>query len=68
MTIQVGDTVMFNGGAVPEVIRHSQSDYPSHLIVGKTYVVEAVEYAPTFTNIRLENKQGKFNLKHFQVV
>lgn len=68
MTIQVGDTVMFNGGAVPEVIRHSQSDYPSHLIVGTTYVVESVEATPSYTNITLQHKQGKFNLKHFQIV
>ena len=67
MTVQSGDTVIFRGGTIPERIKYSGSDYPSHLIIGKTYVVESVEATPEYTNITLANKQGKFNINQFQL-
>ena len=67
MTVQTGDTVIFRGGSIPEMIRFSGSDYPSQLIIGKTYVVGSVESTPEYTNITLANKQGKFNINQFQL-
>ncbi len=67
MSIQTGDTVIFRGGAIPERVKYSGSDYPSSLIIGRTYVVESVEQTSSFTNITLKNTQGKFNSNQFQV-
>lgn len=67
MTIQSGDTVIFRGGTIPERVKYSGSDYPSSLIIGRTYVVASVESTNSFTNITLEHTQGKFNAKQFQL-
>ena len=67
MSIQTGDTVIFRGGAIPDRVKYSGSDYPSDLIIGRTYVVEGVEQTSSYTNITLENTQGKFNSRQFQV-
>ncbi len=67
MSIQTGDTVIFRGGVIPEQVKYSGSDYPSSLIIGRTYVVESVEQSFSFTNITLKNTQGKFNLNQFQL-
>ena len=56
---------MFKGGAIEEQARWASTEYPSHLIVGKTYVVESVEIMPWCTRITLEHKQSTFNSVHF---
>jgi len=68
MLIQSGDRVEFMGGVIPEQIRWAGTDYPSHLIVGRHYVVESVKVFPSYTRITLEHKQGVFNSVHFRVV
>ena len=68
MTIQAGDTVMFKGGAIHEQARWASTEYPSHLIVGKHYIVDSVEILPWCTRLTLRNKQGTFNSVHFQQV
>lgn len=68
MTIQAGDTVEFLGGVIPEQVKWAGSDYPSHLIIGRHYVVESVKIYPSFTHITLEHKQGTFNSVHFKHV
>lgn len=67
MTVQIGDTVIFRGGVDHGRIKFSGSDYPSDLIIGKTYVVEDVDTTSAYTNITLKNKQGKFNFNLFQL-
>ena len=67
MSIQTGDTVIFRGGTIPDRVKYSGSDYPSDLIIGRTYVVEGVARTTSYTNITLENTQGKFNSNQFQV-
>ena len=67
MSIQTGDTVIFRGGAIPDQVKYSGSDYPSDLIIGKTYVVEGVEQTSSYSNLTLEDTQGKFNSNQFQV-
>lgn len=67
MIIQVGDTVMFKGGAIPEQVKYAGTDYPAKLVVGKTYVVESVKIFPSFTHLTLENADGKFNSVHFTI-
>jgi hypothetical protein len=67
MSIQTGDTVIFRGGAIPDRVKYSGSDYPSDLIIGKTYVVGSVERTSSYTNLTLEDTQGKFNSNQFQV-
>ena len=67
MSIQTGDTVIFRGGTIPDRVKYSGSDYPSDLIIGRTYVVESVEQTSSYTNLTLENTQGKFNSNQFQV-
>jgi len=67
MSIQTGDTVIFRGGAIPDRVKYSGSDYPSDLIIGKTYVVDSVERTSSYTNLTLEDTQGKFNSNQFQV-
>ena len=66
--VQVGDVVRFKGGATIEQSKWAAADYPSFLIVGRTYVVESVEHETWCTRITLENKQGKFNATNFSVV
>ena len=68
MSIQTGDTVIFRGGAIPEQVKYSGSDYPSDLTIGKTYIVAGVEQTSSYTNLILVDAQGKFNSNHFQVV
>lgn len=68
MTIQVGDIVRFKGGVNHEQVKWAGADYPSHLIVGKTYVVESVERESWCTRITLEHKQGTFNSVNFSKV
>ena len=51
MSIQTGDTVIFRGGAIPDRVKYSGSDYPSDLIIGKTYVVEGVERTSSYSNL-----------------
>ncbi len=67
MSIQTGDTVIFRGGAIPDRVKYSGSDYPSDLIIGKTYVVESVERTSSYSNLTLEGTEGKFNSRQFQV-
>ena len=67
MSIQTGDTVIFRGGSIPDRVKYSGSDYPSDLIIGKTYVVESVERTSSYSNLTLEDTQGKFNSRQFQV-
>ena len=67
MSIQTGDTVIFRGCAIPDRVKYSGSDYPSDLIIGKTYVVESVERTCSYSNLTLEDTQGKFNSRQFQV-
>lgn len=67
MSIQTGDTVIFRGGAIPDQVKYSGSDYPSNLIIGKTYVVEGVEQTSSYSNLTLQDTQGKFNSNQFQV-
>ncbi len=67
MSIQTGDTVIFRGGAIPDRVKYSGSDYPSDLIIGKTYVVNSVEQTSSYANLTLENTEGMFNSNQFQV-
>ena len=67
MNINTGDTVLFRGGAIPERVKYSGADYPSALIIGRTYVVESVERTNSYTNVTLENTQGKFNIQNFTI-
>ena len=67
MSIQTGDTVIFRGGAIPDRVKYSGSDYPSDLIIGRTYVVESVEQTSSYSNITLVGADGKFNSRQFQV-
>ena len=46
---QKGDIVEFIGGVIPEQVKFANADYPSHLIVGKTYVVESVDIQNWYT-------------------
>lgn len=66
--IEVGDTVRFKGGVTQEQVNWAAADYPSFLIVGRTYTVESVEREAWCTRITLKNKQGKFNTVHFSKV
>ena len=68
MIIQEGDSVEFLGGVIPEQIRWAGTDYPSHLIIGRHYVVESVKVFPSYTHLTLKNNQGTFNSVHFRVV
>ena len=68
MIIQEGDTVQFLGGVIPEQVAWASADYPSHLIVGRHYIVDSVDLQPWCTRITLRNKQGTFNLTHFKKV
>ena len=65
---QKGDIVEFIGGVIPEQVKFANADYPSHLIVGKTYVVESVDIQNWYTKVRLENKSGAFNSVHFKLL
>jgi len=67
MSIQTGDTVIFRGGVIPEQVKYSGSDYPSDLTIGRTYVVASVEQTSSYTNLTLENTEGRFNSNQFQV-
>ena len=68
MILQAGDSVEFLGGVIPEQVKWAGTDYPSHLIIGRHYVVESVKIFPSYTHITLENKQGTFNSVHFKQV
>ena len=65
---QKGDKVRFDGGAIPEQVKFAGADYPSHLIIGKTYVVESVQIEDWYTTVRLEHKSGTFNSVHFTLL
>lgn len=67
MSIKAGDTVIFRGGAIPERVKYSGSDYPSDLIIGRTYVVEGVEQTSSYSNLTLVGTEGRFNSRQFQV-
>ena len=67
MSIQTGDTVIFRGGAIPDRVKYSGSDYPSNLTIGDLYVVESVEQTSSYSNITLVGTDGKFNSRQFQV-
>jgi hypothetical protein len=62
---QVGDSVRFMGGAIPEQVRWANADYPSDLTIDDVYVVEAIEVQPSYSRITLENNQGVYNSVHF---
>ena len=55
--LEVGDIVRFKGGVTREQVNWASADYPSHLIVGRTYTVASVERESWCTRITLENKQ-----------
>ena len=63
--MQSGDVVEYQGALRWQVLWAS-SDYPSHLIVGRRYVVESVDIQPWYTKITLEHKSGQFNSVHFK--
>lgn len=65
---QKGDKVQFMGGVIPEQVKFACADYPSHLIVGKTYTIESVDIQKWYTKVRLENKSGAFNSVHFRLL
>ena len=67
MSIQTGDTVIFRGGAIPDRVKYSDSDYPSDLVIGNLYVVESVEQTSSYSNLTLVGTEGKFNSNQFQV-
>ena len=67
MSIQTGDTVIFRGGAIPDRVKYSGSDYPSELVIGNLYVVESVEQTSSYSNLTLVGTEGKFNTNQFQV-
>ena len=67
MSIQTGDTVIFRGGAIPDRVKYSGSDYPSGLVIGNLYVVESVEQTSSYSNLTLVGTEGKFNSNQFQV-
>ena len=67
MSIQTGDTVIFRGGAIPDRVKYSGSDYPSGLVIGNLYVVESVEQTSSYSNLTLVGTEGKFNTNQFQV-
>jgi hypothetical protein len=62
---QVGDSVRFMGGVIPEQVRWANADYPNDLIIDSVYVVESVDSHPSFTRVTLESTQGVFNSVHF---
>ena len=63
--MQPGDCVEYQGAKRWQTLWAS-SDYPSHLIVGRRYVVESVHTYPWYTKITLEHKSGQFNSIHFK--
>ena len=62
---QVGDSVRFMGGVIPEQVRWANADYPNDLVIDDVYVVESVDVHPSFTRVTLESAQGVFNSSHF---
>lgn len=62
---QVGDSVRFMGGVIPEQVRWANADYPKDLIIDNVYVVESIDAHSSFTRVTLENTQGVFNSVHF---
>ena len=62
--MQSGDVVEFKG-ASREQVSWASSDNPSHLIIGRRYVVQTVHTYPWYTKITLLNKSGQFNSVHF---
>ena len=67
MMIKSGDVVEYIG-AIPQQVMWSSTDYPSHLIVGKQYIVKEVKVFPWYTQITICNKSGTFNSVHFKKV
>ena len=65
--IKSGDEVEFIG-AIPQQVMWSSTDYPSHLIIGRRYIVEKVFTYPWYTKITILNKSGTFNSIHFKKV
>lgn len=65
--IHSGDEVEFIG-AIPQQVMWSSTDYPSHLIIGRRYIVEKVFTYPWYTKITILNKSGTFNSVHFKKV
>ena len=65
--MQSGDVVEYQGASRWQVLWAS-TDYPSHLIIGRRYVVKSVHTYPWFTKITLEHKSGQFNSVHFTKV
>ncbi len=62
---QVGDSVRFMGGVIPEQVRWANAEYPTDLNIDSVYVVESVDVHPSFTRVTLEGAQGVFNSVHF---
>jgi len=62
-----GDEVEFLG-ANPQQVKWSGTDHPSHLIVGRRYIVKEVFTYPWYTKITLLNKSGTFNSVHFKII
>ena len=65
--MNVGDKVEFLG-AIPQQVMWSSTDYPSHLIIGRQYIVKEVFTYSWYTKITLEHKSGTFNSVHFKKV
>ena len=62
-----GDEVEFLG-AIPQQVMWSSTDYPSHLIIGRRYIVKEVFTYPWYTKITVCHKSGTFNSVHFKKV
>ena len=62
---QVGDSVRFMGGVIPEQVRWANSEYPTDLIIDSVYIVESVDVHPSYTRVTLESTPGVFNSVHF---
>ena len=62
--MQSGDVVEYRGMS-REQVSWASSDNPSHLIIGRSYVVRTVHTYPWYTKITLLNKSGQFNSVHF---
>ena len=65
--MQSGDVVEYKGMS-REQVSWASSDNPSHLIIGRRYVVLYVHIYPWYTKITLLNKSGQFNSVHFTKV
>ena len=64
MSFLKGDKVIFTGWT-EEQVRWGGNDYPTHLSIGKCYIVESVEVHSQHTKVTLLGVTGRFNSVHF---